>query len=171
MTSTPATRTPSIDREDGSHITPTNKERDNDASLVSSSRASTAAEPPHHHGGPPLGRARTIGTITACTLVMMNNMGNGPSFTVTLPDLAKDLGITPANIQWVISAYSLTAVCRFALPLIFASLPLFLLRWRVFGFPKHFFSCAVHLAIPELVRLWVIRVMATPAIERASGTP
>lgn len=110
MTSTPATRTPSIDRDDGFHITPTSKERDNDASLVSSSRASTAAEPPHH-GGPPLGRARVIGTITACTLVMMNNMGNGPSFTVALPDLAKDLGITPANVQWVISAYSLTAVC------------------------------------------------------------
>lgn len=106
MTTTPATRTPSLD---GSNIT-SSKERDNDVHLVSSSRASTAAEPPHHHG-PGLSKGRQIGIIVACTLTMMNNMGNGPSFTVTLPDLAKDLNITAANIQWVISAYSLTAVC------------------------------------------------------------
>lgn len=51
------------------------------------------------------------GIIAACTLAMMNNIGTGPSIAVALPDIGRDLDISAANLQWIISAYSLTSVC------------------------------------------------------------
>lgn len=53
------------------------------------------------------------GIIAACTLAMMNNIGTGPAIAVALPDIGRDLNISAANLQWIISAYSLTSVCFF----------------------------------------------------------
>lgn len=69
--------------------------------------------PTHTHAHSPKTKMSTqkgLGIIAACTLAMMNNVGSGPAITVTLPDIGQDLGIPAANLQWVISAYSLTSV-------------------------------------------------------------
>jgi hypothetical protein len=48
--------------------------------------------------------------IAACTLAMMNNVGASMATAVALPDIGKDLNIAAANLQWVVSAYTLTSV-------------------------------------------------------------
>lgn len=55
---------------------------------------------------------KTAGIIAACTLAMMNNIGSGTAMTVTLPDIGRDLSIAEANLQWIISGYTLTSVRR-----------------------------------------------------------
>jgi archaellum biogenesis protein FlaJ (TadC family) len=53
---------------------------------------------------------KTVGIIAACTLAMMNNIASGTAMAVTLPDIGKDLNIPAVNLQWIISAYTLTSV-------------------------------------------------------------
>lgn len=83
--------------------------------IVPSSSASTAADPIDPHHGPVMSKARQIGIIVTCSIVMMNNIGSGAAMTVALPDIGSDLNMAAANLQWIISAYSLTSVCAFFL--------------------------------------------------------
>lgn len=78
---------------------------------IPSSSASTAADPIDPRYSPVMSKARQIGIIVTCSIVMMNNIGSGAAMTVALPDIGSDLNMAAANLQWIISAYSLTSVC------------------------------------------------------------
>ncbi|CAE6413972.1 unnamed protein product [Rhizoctonia solani] len=59
----------------------------------------------------PVGYARALIITLACTLAMVNNIMSGASISIALPDIGKDLGISQANLQWLITSYSLTSGC------------------------------------------------------------
>ncbi|KDN43708.1 hypothetical protein RSAG8_05898, partial [Rhizoctonia solani AG-8 WAC10335] len=42
---------------------------------------------------------------------MVNNIMSGASISIALPDIGKDLGISQADLQWLITSYSLTSGC------------------------------------------------------------
>ncbi|KAG8732051.1 hypothetical protein FRC11_000928 [Ceratobasidium sp. 423] len=60
---------------------------------------------------PPIGYGRALVITLACTLAMVNNIMSGASISIALPDIGKDLGISQADLQWLVSAYSLTSGC------------------------------------------------------------
>ncbi|CAE6530569.1 unnamed protein product [Rhizoctonia solani] len=60
---------------------------------------------------PPIGYSRALIITLACTLAMVNNIMSGASISIALPDIGKDLGISQADLQWLVSAYSLTSGC------------------------------------------------------------
>ncbi|EUC64803.1 MFS general substrate transporter [Rhizoctonia solani AG-3 Rhs1AP] len=59
---------------------------------------------------PPMGFARALIITLACTLAMVNNVMSGASISIALPDIGADLGISQAELQWLISSYALTSV-------------------------------------------------------------
>ncbi|KAJ1302260.1 hypothetical protein OPQ81_001079 [Rhizoctonia solani] len=59
----------------------------------------------------PVGFTRGLVITLACTLAMVNNIMSGASISIALPDIGKDLGISQADLQWLVSAYSLTSGC------------------------------------------------------------
>ncbi|CAE6415647.1 unnamed protein product [Rhizoctonia solani] len=60
---------------------------------------------------PPMGFARALIITLACTLAMVNNVMSGASISIALPDIGADLGISQAELQWLISSYALTSGC------------------------------------------------------------
>ncbi|CAE6463217.1 unnamed protein product [Rhizoctonia solani] len=59
----------------------------------------------------PVGFARALVITLACTLAMANNIMSGATISIALPDIGKDLGISQADLQWLVSSYSLTSGC------------------------------------------------------------
>ncbi|CAE6451293.1 unnamed protein product [Rhizoctonia solani] len=77
-----------------------------------SSRSGTLRETDDQANAPaPVGFARSLVITLACTLAMVNNIMSGASISIALPDIGKDLGISQADLQWLVSAYSLTSGC------------------------------------------------------------
>ncbi|KAF8750331.1 transporter [Rhizoctonia solani] len=64
-----------------------------------------------HPNALPVGFARGLIITLACTLAMVNNIMSGASISIALPEIGKDLGISQADLQWLVSAYSLTSGC------------------------------------------------------------
>ncbi|CUA76093.1 putative MFS-type transporter C1683,03c [Schizosaccharomyces pombe 972h-] [Rhizoctonia solani] len=60
---------------------------------------------------PPMGFARALIITLACTLAMVNNIMSGASISIALPGIGIDLGISQAELQWLISSYALTSGC------------------------------------------------------------
>ncbi|CAE6425463.1 unnamed protein product [Rhizoctonia solani] len=60
---------------------------------------------------PPMGFARALIITSACTLAMVNNVMSGASISIALPDIGADLGISQAELQWLVSSYALTSGC------------------------------------------------------------
>ncbi|CAE6527067.1 unnamed protein product [Rhizoctonia solani] len=60
---------------------------------------------------PPMGFARALIITLACTLAMVNNVMSGASISIALPDIGVDLGISQAELQWLVSSYALTSGC------------------------------------------------------------
>ncbi|KAG2340747.1 MFS general substrate transporter [Suillus weaverae] len=54
---------------------------------------------------------RSIFIIVTCTAAMVVNTANTSSVSISLPTIEKDLNITEAELQWIISAYSLSSGC------------------------------------------------------------
>ncbi|KAF8737164.1 transporter, partial [Rhizoctonia solani] len=75
------------------------------------SRAATLREEQDHPNALPVGFARGLVITLACTLAMVNNIMSGASISIALPEIGKDLGISQADLQWLVSAYSLTSGC------------------------------------------------------------
>jgi len=65
---------------------------------------------------------------------MVNSIASGTAMTVTLPDIGKDLNIATANLQWIISGYTLTSVRR-CLLILRHTIVLTLLR--LFHYPRY----------------------------------
>ncbi|EUC55277.1 MFS general substrate transporter, partial [Rhizoctonia solani AG-3 Rhs1AP] len=59
----------------------------------------------------PVGYGRALVVTLACTLAMVNNIMSGASIAIALPEIGKDLGISQADLQWLVSSYSLTSGC------------------------------------------------------------
>ncbi|CAE6516665.1 unnamed protein product [Rhizoctonia solani] len=76
-----------------------------------SSRSGTLREDDQGEVTAPIGRARALVVTLACTLAMVNNIMSGASISIALPDMGKDLGISQADLQWLVSSYSLTSGC------------------------------------------------------------
>ncbi|KAI0060675.1 efflux transporter [Artomyces pyxidatus] len=53
--------------------------------------------------------------VAACTSAMMMNIAFGPSIAISVPYAGKDLGIAQENLQWIISAYSISSGCLLVL--------------------------------------------------------
>ncbi|GAB1526530.1 hypothetical protein RhiTH_009697 [Rhizoctonia solani] len=75
------------------------------------SRSATLREEQDHPDALPVGFARGLIITLACTLAMVNNIMSGASISIALPEIGKDLGISQADLQWLVSAYSLTSGC------------------------------------------------------------
>ncbi|KAB5592523.1 MFS-type transporter [Ceratobasidium theobromae] len=60
---------------------------------------------------PPMGVARALIITLACTLAMVNNVMAGASLSIALPDIGANLGISQAELQWLVSSYALTSGC------------------------------------------------------------
>lgn len=88
-----------------------------------------SGEKGHHDRTSALSKRQMSAIIFTTTLAMMNNIGSGPAITVALPDIGRDLNIAAANLQWIVSAYSLTSVCPFSR------------CGNFFGFGFRFFVC------------------------------
>jgi hypothetical protein len=48
--------------------------------------------------------------VAACTSSMVMNIALGPTVAITIPYAGKDLNIQKDNLQWIVSAYSITSV-------------------------------------------------------------
>ncbi|KAG2147771.1 major facilitator superfamily domain-containing protein [Suillus bovinus] len=70
----------------------------------------TSLEKAKHHG---IQRSlcRSIFVIATCTAAMMINVANNSSVFVSLPTIEKDLNIREEQLQWIVSAYSLSSGC------------------------------------------------------------
>ncbi|QRW23568.1 major facilitator superfamily transporter [Rhizoctonia solani] len=75
------------------------------------SRSANLREEQDHPSALPVGFARGLVITLACTLAMVNNIMSGASISIALPEIGKDLGISQADLQWLVSAYSLTSGC------------------------------------------------------------
>ncbi|KAH7332782.1 MFS general substrate transporter [Rhizoctonia solani] len=76
------------------------------------SRSGTLQETDDQANTPaPIGFAQALVITLACTLAMVNNIMSGASISIALPDIGEDLGISQADLQWLVSAYSLTSGC------------------------------------------------------------
>ena len=60
---------------------------------------------------PPLSKSRKIGLICIVTFTMAMSAGGSTSLNVALPIIQSDLNIAEVNLQWIMSAYTLTSGC------------------------------------------------------------
>ncbi|KAG1737059.1 major facilitator superfamily domain-containing protein [Suillus paluster] len=54
---------------------------------------------------------RSVFIVVACTAVLVVNASNSTSVSISLPTIERDLDIDEAQLQWVVSAYSLSSAC------------------------------------------------------------
>ncbi|KAJ8480720.1 hypothetical protein ONZ45_g15560 [Pleurotus djamor] len=54
---------------------------------------------------------QSILLITACTMTMLVNLSNSTAPSIALPTIGRELSIPENQLQWIISAYSLTSGC------------------------------------------------------------
>ncbi|KIJ11533.1 the Drug:H+ antiporter-2 family [Paxillus involutus ATCC 200175] len=61
----------------------------------------------------PLSRstARSIAIVATCTAAMVVNVSNSTSVSISLPDIGKAIDIEEDQLQWLLSAYSLSSGC------------------------------------------------------------
>jgi MFS family permease len=68
----------------------------------------------HHAAHPPPPQrslARSIAIVATCTAAMIVNVSNSTSVSISLPDIGKAIDIQEDQLQWLLSAYSLSAGC------------------------------------------------------------
>ncbi|KAI5117894.1 hypothetical protein M0805_001551 [Coniferiporia weirii] len=61
----------------------------------------------------PLSRARAFMLVATCTIVMILNISCSSSASISLPRIGDDFGVPVDDLQWVVSAYSLSSGCFF----------------------------------------------------------
>ncbi|KIY53663.1 putative efflux transporter [Fistulina hepatica ATCC 64428] len=59
----------------------------------------------------PRSAIRSVFLVAVCTLSQIMNMANNSSISVSLPTIGKSLDISEAELQWLLSAYALSAGC------------------------------------------------------------
>ncbi|KAH7926350.1 MFS general substrate transporter [Leucogyrophana mollusca] len=65
----------------------------------------------HHAPAVPRSTLRSIFLVMTCTAAMVVNTSNSTSVSIALPTIGEDIGIQEDQLQWLISAYSLTSGC------------------------------------------------------------
>ncbi|KIJ62934.1 hypothetical protein HYDPIDRAFT_73435, partial [Hydnomerulius pinastri MD-312] len=55
--------------------------------------------------------ARSIAIVSVCTAAMVVNVSNSTSVSIALPEIGKDIDIQEDQLQWLLSAYSLSSGC------------------------------------------------------------
>ncbi|ETW84917.1 hypothetical protein HETIRDRAFT_473617 [Heterobasidion irregulare TC 32-1] len=60
---------------------------------------------------PPRSALKSVCLVAACTLANLINITNITTVSISLPSIGRDLDIPEANLQWLISAYSLSSGC------------------------------------------------------------
>ncbi|KAI1781687.1 major facilitator superfamily domain-containing protein [Ganoderma leucocontextum] len=79
--------------------------KENDAASASLVRKDDPASHPKRS------RAKDFLLIGTVTLAMILNIANITAVSIALPTIGRDLNITEAKLQWVVSAYSLSSGC------------------------------------------------------------
>ncbi|KAG2031738.1 major facilitator superfamily domain-containing protein [Suillus americanus] len=65
----------------------------------------------HHDSNVQRSLWRSIFIIVTCTAAMVVNTANTSSVSISLPTIERDLNITEVQLQWLVSAYSLSSGC------------------------------------------------------------
>lgn len=63
------------------------------------------------HGPPQRSTTRSVLLIITCTFAMLVNSSNNTSVAIALPTIGAALNIQEAQLQWLVSAYSLSSGC------------------------------------------------------------
>ncbi|KAF9219476.1 MFS general substrate transporter [Gyrodon lividus] len=66
---------------------------------------------PHHPPPPKRSLARSIAIVATCTAAMVVNVSNSTSVSISLPDIGRAIDIEEDQLQWLLSAYSLSSGC------------------------------------------------------------
>ncbi|KAF8836185.1 efflux transporter, partial [Paxillus ammoniavirescens] len=66
---------------------------------------------PQHPLLPNRSTARSIAIVATCTAAMVVNVSNSTSVSISLPDIGKAINIEEDQLQWLLSAYSLSSGC------------------------------------------------------------
>ncbi|KAH9024609.1 efflux transporter [Lactarius hengduanensis] len=53
----------------------------------------------------------SICIVAACTSAQLTSIGLGPAYAISVPYAGKDLHIQKENLQWILSAYSISSAC------------------------------------------------------------
>ncbi|KAF8553993.1 MFS general substrate transporter [Imleria badia] len=64
-----------------------------------------------HHPSPQRSLARSIAIVATCTAGMLVNTSNATSVSISLPQIGKAIDIQEDQLQWLLSAYSLSSAC------------------------------------------------------------